>query len=610
MRDTITLLIVFSMLLTIFTFILPADMCKAIEITVGPDESYDYDSIQDAIDAAEENDTIIVTSDTYYENIEINKPLTISGASSSNTHIIGNNSNKNTVEITSDNVILSGFSIDNLEGKNNHYKCILIQSVQECSISDSIIKNGEDGIYLLSANYITIDNNVIQDSNNKAIKLSSSSHNTINNNIIQSNGDVMYVIASDSNEIFENDILSNNYGVYIQNSNSNYIYKNDFDDNQVSNAYDSSGNNQWYKNNQGNYWDDYNDYDISPEYNIGDNPYDITGGGNEQDIYPLGDFLTYNQIPQAFIDSITPSSANAGETVYFNGHSTDDDVIIQREWSSSRDGVFGTTEDCSYSGLSVGTHTIKFRVRDSEQWSEDDTRQLVINPEGGTSNQKPTADIQSISPSTAYYTDPVTFKGIGTDEDGSVELYNWSSSIDGYLPSSSTFTISSLSVGTHNIALRVRDNEYLWSSVVYDTVTIKEVPTENKDPVAVSNGPYNANTGQEITFDASSSYDSDGSISKYRWDFGDETTSNSKIATHTYTEEGEYTVILTITDNYGSQDTKTTTATITSESNGQQNNNNNDTEDDPNEKWVIPGFEIITIFFAIIALFLIKKKAK
>ncbi len=602
MRDTITLLVVCSMFLTVFTFILPAEKCNAAEITVGPG-----DSIQDAIDTAEENDTILVTSNTYYENIEINKPLTLSGASSSNTHIIGNNANKNTVEITSNNVVLSGFSIDNSEGKNNHYKCILIQSVQDCSISDNIIKNGEDGMYLLSANYITIDNNVIQDSNNKAIKLSSSSHNTITNNIIQSNGDGIYVIASNSNEIFENDILSNNYGVYIQNSNSNYIYKNDFDDNQVSNAYDSSGNNQWYKNNQGNYWDDYDDYDISPEDNIGDNPYDITGGGNEQDIYPLGDFLTYNQVPQAFIDSITPSSANHGETVYFNGHSTDDDVIIQREWYSSRDGVFGTTEDCSYSGLSVGTHTIKFRVKDSEQWSEYDTRQLVINPEGGTSNEKPTAYIQSISPSIAYYGEELSFNGYGTDEDGSIELYNWSSSIDGYLPSSPAFKTTTLSVGAHNIAFKVRDDGYSWSDPVYKTVTIKEVTIENDDPVPLTNGPYSAFVDDKISFDASESYDSDGSITKYKWDFGDGSTSNSNKVNHTYTQKGEYTVTLTVTDNYGAQSAQTTTANIIQKSDNQEENNESKTDND-DDKWIIPGFEAITLLSIIILIIAIKKK--
>jgi parallel beta-helix repeat protein len=600
MRDTITLIVACSMFIAIFTFILPAETCRASELTVGPGE---YTSIQSAIDAAEDNDTILVTSGNYYENIEINKPLTISGAGSSNTHIIGNNANKNTVKIISNNVVLSGFSIDNTKGKNNHYKCILIQSAQECSISDNLIKNGEDGIYLLSANYIIIDNNVIQDSNNKAIKLSSSNDNAINKNTIQSNGDGIYVISSNSNEIFENDILSNNYGVYIQNSNSNYIYKNDFDDNQVSNAYDSSGNNQWYKTNQGNYWDDYNNYDISPKDNIGDTPYDINGEGNEQDIYPLGDFLTYNQIPEAFIDSITPSSANAGEIVYFNGHSTDDDVIIQREWSSSKDGVFGTTEDCSYSGLSVGTHTIKFRVKDSEQWSDYDTGQLVINPAGSAPNQKPTAYIQSISPQTAEYGEEVSFTGYGVDEDGTVQLYNWSSSIDGYLPSSSIFTSTSLSVGTHNIAFKVRDNEYSWSDPVYKTVTIKEVTIENDNPVAATNGPYTAYINDTITFDASESYDNDGTIIKYKWDFGDGNTKEGETATHTYTEENQYIVTLTITDNLGAQDTKTTTATIITQPDEQQNNG-----ETKNDKWVIPGFEVITAFLVLTIIVVIKKK--
>ena len=65
MRDTITLLVVCSMFLTVFTFILPAEKCQASELTVGQGSGYDYASIQSAIDAANESDTIIVTSGTY-----------------------------------------------------------------------------------------------------------------------------------------------------------------------------------------------------------------------------------------------------------------------------------------------------------------------------------------------------------------------------------------------------------------------------------------------------------------------------------------------------------------------------------------------------------------
>jgi PKD repeat protein len=60
-----------------------------------------------------------------------------------------------------------------------------------------------------------------------------------------------------------------------------------------------------------------------------------------------------------------------------------------------------------------------------------------------------------------------------------------------------------------------------------------------------------------ISLDASSSYDPDGVITTWLWDFGDGTEGTGEILTHTYQTSGTYTVILTVTDDYGD------TATIT-----------------------------------------------
>ncbi|MDD2611848.1 MAG: T9SS type A sorting domain-containing protein, partial [Bacteroidales bacterium] len=85
--------------------------------------------------------------------------------------------------------------------------------------------------------------------------------------------------------------------------------------------------------------------------------------------------------PVAVIDNITPSPATQGSAVSFTGTGTDaDGTIAAYEWSSSINGIFNTLQDPSYSGLSVGTHTISFRVQDnSGSWSTYATRTLVVN---------------------------------------------------------------------------------------------------------------------------------------------------------------------------------------------------------------------------------------
>ena len=54
-----------------------------------------------------------------------------------------------------------------------------------------------------------------------------------------------------------------------------------------------------------------------------------------------------------------------------------------------------------------------------------------------------------------------------------------------------------------------------------------------------------------ITFDASLSSDTDGTIMNYYWDFGDGNSSEGKIATYAYAKPGEYDVTLTVKDNVG-----------------------------------------------------------
>lgn len=82
-------------------------------------------------------------------------------------------------------------------------------------------------------------------------------------------------------------------------------------------------------------------------------------------------------------------------------------------------------------------------------------------------------------------------------------------------------------------------------------------------PTAVINySPTNPDTGTAVDFDAINSFDDDGSITSYEWDFGDGTTATGETVTHTYDTADEYTVILTVTDNDGNTDVDTDSISI------------------------------------------------
>ncbi len=88
-----------------------------------------------------------------------------------------------------------------------------------------------------------------------------------------------------------------------------------------------------------------------------------------------------------------------------------------------------------------------------------------------------------------------------------------------------------------------------WSETL--TVMISQVESEGFPPVGSFNIPGNASVNHSMVFDASGSYDPDGAIQSYVWDFGDGTTYSGAIVVHTYENPGEYTVTLTVTDNAG-----------------------------------------------------------
>ncbi|MGH7595302.1 MAG: YCF48-related protein, partial [bacterium] len=74
----------------------------------------------------------------------------------------------------------------------------------------------------------------------------------------------------------------------------------------------------------------------------------------------------------------------------------------------------------------------------------------------------------------------------------------------------------------------------------------------NQPPVARAIASASqAKVNEPITFDASQSFDPDGQITEYLWNFGDNTTSNQKVATHAYAQAGNYLVQLTVTDDMG-----------------------------------------------------------
>src|ERR671922_162132 len=262
--------------------------------------------------------------------------------------------------------------------------------------------------------------------------------------------------------------------------------------------------------------------------------------------------------------SFTVSNATPliGETVNFSSTTTDPDGDGEAggvAWDFNYDGTTfdedatGPTASTSYT--SPGTRTVAMRVTDGTV--NDDTAQTVIatNPVTVTTSL-PNASF-TVSPNPAQLGQTVNFNGAAPDDPdpgGSITTYEWDLDGDGSFETSTGGTATTSrtynSPARLTVRLRVTDNNG-------DSGETTRSLRINAPPAAQIGAPSPAvpDPGEQISFSASGSSDSDGSISSYQWDFNYDGTFNVEATgpspNHTYATAGNRTIRLRITDNDG-----------------------------------------------------------
>jgi PKD repeat protein len=172
----------------------------------------------------------------------------------------------------------------------------------------------------------------------------------------------------------------------------------------------------------------------------------------------------------------------------------------------------------------------------------------------------PTADF-TWSPETPEVGQLVTFDASPSmPGSGIIIKHKWSFG-DGTYAIGKVVTHSYSSPGVYTVTLNVTNSKGLWS-IIQKQIEVVELPGP-KAPIAnFTYSPLNPTVGQEVTFNASNSYDPDGVIVAYSWDFGDGSSEQGKIVTHYYTQEGSYKVTLTVIDNDGKTGSISQTVTV------------------------------------------------
>lgn len=187
----------------------------------------DYPTVQAAVYAANPGDTVYVRAGTYYENVVVDKPISLVGENAQNTTIDGSGL-ADALHLVADDINVTGFTIRN--SLTSPYSGITLEYANYCNISGNNITNNWIGVNLASpCNDNTINGNNITANNYYGVLLYSSDNNAIGGNNITNNGDGVYVASSSSgNSIAGNNITNNWAGVYLVSyaSNTNILRNN------------------------------------------------------------------------------------------------------------------------------------------------------------------------------------------------------------------------------------------------------------------------------------------------------------------------------------------------------------------------------------------------
>jgi PKD repeat protein len=267
-------------------------------------------------------------------------------------------------------------------------------------------------------------------------------------------------------------------------------------------------------------------------------------------------------------------SGIVGTPIDFNGagSSDPDGTIVSYAWDFG-DGGTATGATPAHTYAVDGTFTVTLTVTDSDGLSDSDATSATINPAGG--NNPPVANANG--PYAGTEGNPVQFSSDGSaDTDGVIVSYAWDFG-DGATSTDANPMYTYVAAGSYTVTLMVTDDA-ADSGTEVTSATI-EALVVNAPPVADANGPYSGFVGEAIVFDGNGSSDTDGTIVRFDWDFGDGATAldAGPGPSHSYSAAGTYTVTLTVTDDSGASGSITVAANINeqvSETDGETQYNN------------------------------------
>lgn len=261
-----------------------------------------------------------------------------------------------------------------------------------------------------------------------------------------------------------------------------------------------------------------------------------------------------NESPVA-VASANPTEGEAPLPVIFDGSASTDDVGIVSYFWDFKDGTTSNEISPVKAFDTAGTYDVELTVEDAGGLTDTDTITITVT----SGNQGPTAVITA-DPTSGDVPLTVQFTGSGSTDDVGIVSFDWDFG-DGGTSEEADPEYTFTTVGSFEVTLTVTDGEGASDT---DTITIVvNDPVINDAPVAVADAtPISGDAPLEVDFDGSASSD-DVAIVEYLWDFGDGNSSDEISPTYTFVTPGEYTVVLTVSDEEGLMDTDSIVIMVT-----------------------------------------------
>ncbi|MCC7478033.1 PKD domain-containing protein [bacterium] len=318
----------------------------------------------------------------------------------------------------------------------------------------------------------------------------------------------------------------------------------------------------------------------------GDGTYDLLDGGvSVTHTYPAegtfnpkvrvtdDDALSDDDSTTVAVGSLDPPQAVASASAegldstlaHFDGSASSDPdgTIVRFDWDFDNDGTFesqdaGATPDHDYGAF--GTFTAGLQVTDNDGLTDTTTCTVTLSE---SPNVPPVAAVVPIPTSGTATLDVVWDAAGSSDSDGTIVSYDWDMDNDGTFEITDGGTTQNATYalgGIYTVGVRVTDNDG-----ATDTAT-NSTDVNNPPVAAVSPTPGSGTLPLDVTWDASASTDSDGTIVSYDWDMDNDGTfeiSNGGPSQNAnYAAGGSFTVGVRVTDDDGATDTATNSVEV------------------------------------------------